>query len=137
MKLLNWAKRRLSTEPILRKIIKEDTKKLAVFGTGNPTRAFLYVEDFCDGALLAIEKGIGKEPINIGSDEEISIKNVVKKICDHAQKNPTLIFDISKPDGQPRRASDITFAEETLGFKPMISLDEGLRKTIQWYKKNM
>jgi GDP-L-fucose synthase len=117
---------------LLRKIMGGEDP-LTVFGTGNPTRAFLYVGDFCDGALLAIEKGTDIGPINIGSDEETKIKELVTTLCKHAGKNPQIIFDTAKPDGQPRRASDITKAKDLLGFKLKISLDEGIQRTIDWY----
>jgi len=117
---------------LLRKIINNEDP-IVVFGTGNPTRAFLYVEDFCSGVLVAIEKGINAGPINIGSDQEISIKKLIALLCNHSQKNPKIIFDVTKPDGHARRASDIQKAKQMLGWQPTVSLDEGIKKTVEWY----
>ncbi|MFA6888623.1 MAG: NAD-dependent epimerase/dehydratase family protein, partial [Candidatus Woesearchaeota archaeon] len=114
---------------LLRKIINDDDL-IIVFGTGNPTRAFLYVEDFCSGALLAIEKAINMGPINIGSDQEISIKELITKLCAYTEKNHKIMFDITKPDGHARRASDIQKAKLILGWQPTVPLNEGIKKTV-------
>jgi len=129
----NFSKEKAHVIPnILRKILGGDDP-LVVFGTGTPTRTFLYVDDFCEGALLAIEKAANADPINIGSDNEISIKNLIEILCKHAEKQPKIVFDTSKPDGHPRRVIDITKAKKLLGFKPKTSLDEGIKRTIKWY----
>ncbi len=117
--------------------IMEGEGTLTVFGTGKPTRAFLYVEDFCDGAMAAIEHACDGDPINIGSDEEISIKAVVELLCKHTGKAPKVMFDTTKPDGHMRRASDITKAKAKLYFTPKISIEEGIKKTVAWYKEEM
>ena len=121
---------------LLTKIINGDGT-LIVFGTGKPTRAFLYVEDFCEGAMAAVEHACDEDPINIGSDEEISIKALVELLCKHTNKTPKVIFDTTKPDGHLRRASDITKAKAKLQFKPKVSIEEGIKKTIAWYKEEM
>jgi GDP-L-fucose synthase len=132
----NFDPERAHVIPNLLRKIMSDENPLPVFGTGNPTRAFLYIEDFCEGALLALEKITNADPINIGSDQEAKIKELVQILCKHAEKTPEVHFDTTKPDGQPRRASDITKAKELLGFKPVVTLDEGIRRTVEWYKRN-
>lgn len=133
----NFSEEKVHVIPnLLRKIMKGDGT-LTVFGTGTPTRSFLYVDDFCDAALLAIEKATDAEPLNIGTDEEISIKELVILICMLTGKNPDIIFDATKPDGYPRRATDGRKAKEKIGFVPKTSLQEGLKKTIQWYTEEV
>ncbi len=121
---------------LLTKIMSGEDK-LTVFGTGKPTRAFLYVEDFCEGAMAAIEYACDCDPINIGSDEEISIKAVVELLCKYTRKSPNIVYDTTKPDGHMRRASDISKAKAKLHFKPKVSIEEGIKKTIVWYKEEM
>ena len=106
-----------------------------VWGTGHQTRAFLYVEDLAEGMILAIEKYPVPDSINLGTDEEISITDLVEKIIKISGKNLKVEYDLSKPDGSPRRNSDNAKAKEKIGFEAQTSLDEGLRKTIKWYKK--
>lgn len=110
---------------------------LVVWGSGKQTRAFLYVEDLAQGLLLAIEKYPNPDPINLGTDEEISIKDLVLKILTIAGRKTKVVFDTTKPDGHPRRNSDNNKAKEILGFKPKVDLEEGLRRTIEWYKANV
>jgi len=110
---------------------------LIVFGSGKPKRSFCFVEDVALGLMLCVEKGIGKGAINIGSNEEITIKQLVKLICNISGFNPKIVFDLTKPDGQMRRKSDNSKAKKILGFKAKTSLKEGLKKTIEWYKKNI
>ena len=110
---------------------------LTVFGTGRPTRAFLYVEDFCEGAMAAVEDACDGDPINIGSDEEISIKALVELLCKHTDKTLKVIFDTTKQDGHLRRPSRITKAKAKLQFKPKVSIEEGIKKTIAWYKEEI
>ena len=120
--------------PALIKRVFEAKDDIVVWGTGQPTRSFLYVDDFVDGLLLCAEKGDGLGPINIGTDEETSIKELVELIVDISGKDLQILFDIKKPDGQPRRASDNRMAKEVLGFEAKISLEKGLWRTINWYR---
>ncbi len=129
----NFSEEKAHVIPTLLKKIINNEDPITVFGTGNPTRAFLYVEDFCQGAMLAIEKGCDGNPINIGSDEEIAIKDIVEMICNCTGKRPHILFDTSKPEGHARRASDITKAKHLLGFAPQILIEEGIRRTVKWY----
>jgi GDP-L-fucose synthase len=115
----------------------EGESPLKVWGSGKSTRAFLYVEDFARGILDVAEKYPKADPVNIGSTEEISIKDLAEAVLRAAGAEKTkLIFDSSKPSGQPRRACDTTKSKKVLGFTAMINLDEGLRRTISWYREN-
>ncbi len=111
-------------------------KELVVWGDGSPTREFVYVEDAAEGILLAAEKYDGPEPVNIGSGYEISIKDLAEMIVRLTGFNGKLVWDTSKPNGQPRRGLDVKRAEEYFGFRARMSFEEGLRRTIEWYKQN-
>lgn len=121
--------------PALIKRVFDGENPLKVWGSGKQTRAFLYVEDLAEGMIQTIEKYPVPDPINLGTNEEISIKELVEKIVKISGIKTTIIFDKSKPDGSPRRNSDNTKAEEKVGFKAKINLEEGLKRTIDWYKK--
>jgi GDP-L-fucose synthase len=109
---------------------------VVIWGTGKPTREFLYVEDAAEGILLAAEKYNKPDPINLGAGFEISIKDLVDLIAKLTGFEGNIIWDSAKPDGQPRRMLDVTKAEREFGFKSKTSLEEGLKKTIQWYISN-
>ena len=109
---------------------------ITVWGTGKPTREFLYVEDAAEGILMAVEKYNKSEPINLGAGFEISIKDLVNLIIKYTGFKGRIIWDKSKPDGQPRRCLDTTKAEMEFGFKAKTGFEFGLKKTIEWYKKN-
>jgi len=119
--------------PALIQRVLDGENPLQVWGSGIQTRAFLYVEDMAEGMIQAIEKYPMADPINLGTDEEVSIKDLIKKIVVISKMKTTLHFDTSKPDGSPRRNSDNTKAKKTIGFNPRVTLDEGLKKTIEWY----
>jgi GDP-L-fucose synthase len=121
--------------PALIRRVMADENPLVVWGDGTPTRAFCYVDDFCRGLLLCAENGIGKGAINIGTDEEVSIKALVELIVKISGKNSKIVFDQSKPNGQPRRNSDNSKAIQEIGFAARVGLEEGLGKTIEWYCK--
>jgi len=110
---------------------------VVVWGTGKPTREFLYVEDAAEGILLATEKYNKPNPVNLGAGFEISIKDLVELIAKLTGFEGGIIWDISKPDGQPRRMLDVSKAETEFGFKAKTSFEEGLRKTIDWYLSTM
>ena len=120
--------------PALIKRVLDGENPIKVWGSGNQTRAFLYVEDLVEGMIAAIEKYPVPEPINLGTDEEISIKDLIAKILKITGVKAKLEFDTSMPDGSLRRNSDNKNAIKYLGFKPKISLDQGLLNTIRWYK---
>lgn len=121
--------------PALIKRVLDGENPIKVWGTGKQTRAFLYVEDLAEGMILAIEKYPKPDPINLGTDEEISINNLVKHILKKSYINAKILFDTSKPDGSSRRNSDNTKAVEKIGFRAKTKLDEGLAQTIEWYRK--
>jgi GDP-L-fucose synthase len=110
-------------------------KSITVWGTGTPTREFLYVDDAACGIVLAAQKYNKPEPVNIGSGHEISIKDLVDMIVRMTDFNGKVKWDVSQPDGQPRRLLDISRAKKEFGFKAKVDLEEGLRRTINWYKK--
>ena len=114
--------------------IEQEKKEIVVWGTGKPTREFIYVEDAAEGILLATEKYNKSEPINIGAGFEISVKDLVGLIVKLTRFKGRVVWDTSKPDGQPRRMLDTSKAEKEFGFVARMNFEEGLRKTIEWYK---
>lgn len=121
--------------PALIKRVLNGENPVKVWGTGKQTRAFLHVDDLAEGMILGIEKYPVPDPINLGTDEEISIRDLVEKIIKLSGKDLKIEFDTTKPDGSMRRNSDNSKAKEKIGFTAGFSLEGGLRKTIQWYKK--
>jgi GDP-L-fucose synthase len=109
---------------------------VTVWGTGKATREFLYVEDAAEGILLAAERYNKPEPINLGAGFEITIKDLVKIIARLTEFKGQIIWDATKPDGQPRRMLDVSRAEKEFGFKAKTNFEDGLKKTIDWYIKN-
>ena len=110
---------------------------ITLWGTGKPTREFLYVEDAAEGIILAAERYNKSEPVNLGSGCEISIKELTKLISELVGFDGEIKWDTSKPDGQPRRRLDVNKAEKEFGFKAEVDLRAGLEKTINWYKANL
>jgi len=117
--------------------VENNEKELIVWGTGNASREFLYVEDAAEAIILATEMYNKEEPVNVGNGKEITIKNLVKLICEIVGFEGKIVFDTSKPDGQPRRCLNVSKAEKEFGFRARTGLREGLKKTIEWYKANM
>lgn len=112
---------------------KNNKNEVEIWGTGNASREFLYVDDAARGILLATERYTKSDPVNLGSGKEIQIRDLVEKIANLMQYKGIIRWDTSRPDGQPRRCLDITKAKEEFGFEAEISFDEGLQKTIEWY----
>lgn len=110
---------------------------IIVWGTGKATREFLFVEDAAEGILLATERYDGRESVNIGAGFEISIKQLVNLIAKLTGFEGKIIWDCSKPNGQPRRCLDTSRAERNFSFKAKVGLEEGLRRTIAWYRKEI
>ena len=111
-------------------------EEVVCWGTGKPTRGFLDVEDAAEGILLATEKYNKSDPVNLGTDLEISVKDLselIGRLCGFAGK---ISWDKSKPDGQPRRKLDTSRAEREFGFKARMDFEEGLKRTIEWYRSN-
>jgi GDP-L-fucose synthase len=114
--------------------IKNGDKEIIVWGTGKVTREFLYVEDAAEGIILATERYDKSEPINLGAGFEISIKDLVKLIVKLTGFKGRVIWDKSKPDGQPRRCLNTLNATKEFTFKARIKFEEGLVQTVKWYK---
>ncbi len=114
---------------------KENRDYIEIWGTGNATREFLYVEDAAEGIVLATERYNKPYPVNIGAGFEISIKDLVNLIAKLMNFKGKIRWDKTKPDGQPRRMLDVSRAEKEFGFRAKTNFEEGLKKTIQWYKK--
>ena len=113
--------------------IERGDNTITLWGTGSPTREFLFVEDAAKGILLAAERYNSSEPINLGSGEEISIKELGALITKLSGFGGDMRWDSTKPDGQPRRCLDVSRAVKEFGFKTQVKLEDGLRKTIEWY----
>jgi len=116
------------------KINGED--EVVVWGTGKATREFLYVSDCAEAIILATEKYNKPDPVNIGAGFEISIKNLAEKIKDIVGFKGKIVWDSTKPDGQPRRSLDIKKAENEFRFRAKVKFDEGLKEAIDWYIEN-
>jgi len=116
---------------------KIEDRKVVVWGTGKATREFFYVEDAAEAIVLAAERYNKSEPVNIGAGFEISIKELAELIAELTGLKGRIIWDTSKPDGQPRRMLDTSKAFTEFGFEAKTDFREGLKKTIQWYKKSL
>jgi GDP-L-fucose synthase len=116
--------------------VEAGANSVEVWGSGHQTREFLYVEDCADGVVLAAEHYDDGAPVNLGTGYEISISDLARKIADVSGFGGELVLNPAKPDGQPRRCVDITRARETFGFTARVGLDEGLRRTFEWYVAN-
>lgn len=110
--------------------------EVVCWGTGKPTRGFLYVEDAAEGILLATEKYNKSDPVNLGTDLEISIKDLAELIGRLTGFKGKIKGDTSKPDGQPRRRLGTSRAEREFGFKAKMDFEERLKRTIEWYKRS-
>jgi dTDP-glucose 4,6-dehydratase/GDP-L-fucose synthase len=124
---------------IIRKCVEariRDEDKITAWGTGEPTREFLYVEDAADGILTATERFNKSEPVNLGSGMEISVKKLVQKIASIAEFDGQIVWDTDKPDGQPRRCLDTSRAENEFGWKATTEFEKGLKRTVEWYENN-
>ena len=125
---------------LIRKCVEAQEKNvesIVVWGDGSPTREFLYVEDAAEGILLAAEHYDGCEPVNLGSGQEISIKDLIQTISRLTGFSGELVWDTSKPNGQPRRVLDTSRAEQYFGFRAQTDFEDGLRKTIDWFRQHI
>jgi GDP-L-fucose synthase len=116
--------------------IQRASKEIVIWGTGKATREFLYVEDAAEGILSASEKYDKSDPLNLGANFEISIKDLAAMIVKLTGFEGKVVWDSSKPDGQPRRCLDTAKAEKEIGFKAKTTFAEGLKKTIEWYAQH-
>jgi len=110
-----------------------DTEHVEVWGDGSATREFCYVEDAAEGIALASEKYDKSDPVNIGAGFEISIKDLAEKVKDIVGYSGDIVWDKSKPNGQPRRMLDVSRAKNEFGYTAKTNFDEGLKQTIEWY----
>ncbi len=108
---------------------------IEAWGTGAPTREFLYVDDAAEGIVLAAEQYDKPEPVNLGSGAEISIKDLIELIAHLMDFKGEIRWDTTKPDGQPRRQLDVSKARQEFGFTAQIGFEEGLRRTIEWWQR--
>jgi nucleoside-diphosphate-sugar epimerase len=107
-----------------------------VWGTGTASREFIYVDDAARGIVLASERYDGAEPVNLGTGREIAIRDLVELIAELTEFDGEIVWDASKPDGQPRRALDTSRARAAFGFEATTDFDAGLRQTIEWYEQH-
>lgn len=124
---------------IIRKCVEareRGASSITAWGTGEPTREFLYVQDAAEGILDATERYDGREPVNLGSGVEISIRELVELIADLSGFEGDIEWDTLKPDGQPRRRLDVSRAREEFDWEARTSLHEGIRETIEWYEQH-
>jgi len=123
---------------LIKKVIdakNNNHSKINVWGTGTATREFLYVKDAAQAIVTAMEKYNQPQPVNLGSGQEVSIKNLLSKIVNIIGFNGKIVWEKDKPEGQPRRSLNINKAKKEFGFKATTSLEIGLEKTIDWYLK--
>ena len=119
----------------MQKAIEINSKEIVVWGTGNATREFLFVEDCAEAIVRAMEVYDEPDPINIGTGKETRIKDLVEIIADKMGYDGKIIWDTSKPDGQPRRCLNVDKAKAKLGFSAKTDLSTGLERTVKWYKE--
>ncbi|MGA2442040.1 MAG: GDP-L-fucose synthase [Tepidisphaeraceae bacterium] len=112
-------------------------KRITAWGTGSVSREFLYVEDCAEALVLSLEKYDSPEPMNLGSGREITIKDLTELIARLSRFEGQIVWDPSKPDGQPRRCLDVSRARQAIGFSARTSLEDGLRKTITWFESHL
>ena len=130
----------LETAHALGSLIMKAINKMdpfVIWGDGNPIREYIYAKDAAKGMLLAMEKYCVGDPINLASGESVSITELAKKILKISKINPTIKFDKEKPSGQKRRVLSDKKAQEKIGFIAETSLDDGIEKTIKWYKQKL
>jgi len=124
---------------IIRKVdeaMRSGRDEVVLWGDGSPTREFLYVDDAAEGLLAACERYDESEPVNLGSGREIRIRDLAQEIARSMGFRGRFSWDATKPNGQPRRALDVTRAREKLGWTAQTSFEDGLRRTIEWWRRN-
>ncbi len=124
---------------LIRKVLEAKKEKkpfIEVWGTGSASREFLYVEDAAEAIVSAAERFDGAAPINLGSGQEVPMKDLAGIICRLADYQGGVKWDASKPDGQPRRVLDVSRAEKEFGFRARVGFEEGLKKTMAWYEEH-
>ena len=115
---------------------EEGSTVITLWGDGSPTREFLYVEDAAEGILLATEHYDGNLPVNLGTGEEIAIRDLATLIAAEVGFGGQIQWDATKPNGQPRRCLDVSRAKQLFGFQAKHGLSDGVKKTVQWFQSN-
>ena len=121
---------------LIRKVLEAKERgddHIVAWGTGSASREFLYVEDAAEGIVLATERYDGREPVNLGAGREVTVKELIETIARLCEFKGEIRWDVSKPDGQPRRMLDTSRARELFGFEAKTDFEDGLRRTIDWY----
>ncbi len=124
---------------LIRKMIDAEDRgedEIVLWGDGSPTREFFYAGDAARGIVMAAERYNGSEPVNLGAGMEISIKDLAQLISGLSGFSGSIVWDTSKPNGQPRRALDTNRAKEYFGFEAEMHFEEGLKRTIDWYQEH-
>jgi GDP-L-fucose synthase len=124
---------------LIRKMVEADRRgesEIVLWGDGSPTREFLYVDDCAEGIWLAAQKFDGPQPVNLGTGEEIAIRDLAELIGELTGFEGEIVWDTSKPNGQPRRKLDTSRAEQLFGFRAHTTLRDGLERTIEWYRSH-
>ena len=121
---------------LIRRVVRGEDP-LVVWGDGQATRSFLYATDFARGLMAVAEHSRDAEAINIGSDEEVSMGDLARMIVEESGQSTRIVFDPSRPTGQPRRACDTRKAQRLLGYRAAVPLREGLRQTLEWYRSHV
>ena len=124
---------------LIRKMLEAEGRgedEITLWGDGTPTREFLYVEDCVEGLVLAAERYDGAEPVNLGTGEELAIRDLAELLREATRYRGRIRWDTSKPNGQPRRRLDTSRAEELFGFRAEVPLREGIARTVDWYRSS-
>jgi GDP-L-fucose synthase len=124
---------------LIRKCVEakeNDDEQIVLWGDGSPTREFLYVEDAAEGIMLATERYNGSDPVNLGIGEEISIRDLAQMIAGEVGFSGGIVWETTKPNGQPRRCLDVSRAQQYFGFRARHGLREGIAKTLAWFLKH-
>jgi GDP-L-fucose synthase len=120
--------------PALIRRVSESTDVVQVWGSGNQARSFIFVEDVARGILSVTERYACADPVNIGTEEEVTIRDLAKMIIRLSGRKLDMKFDLSKPEGQLRKFADISKAKKVMGWRPEFKLENGLKETVSWYK---
>lgn len=116
--------------------VRAGDSEIVCWGDGSATREFIYMDDAAEGIVLAAEHYNGPEPVNIGSGMEISIRELATRVAEYAGFKGAIVWDTTKPNGQPRRCLDTSKAAKYFGFRAKMPFDEGLKRTVAWYQEN-
>jgi GDP-L-fucose synthase len=119
---------------LIRKFVEAENNEVTVWGTGKASREFLYVEDAAEGIILATERYNKNNPVNLGTGREVTVRDLVGLIARLTSFTGKINWDASRPDGQPRRMLDITRALDEFGFRATTNLEDGLKRTVDWYR---